>query len=172
MRGSDGKLCFSEKERGKVWKDYMERIMNEENDWDRNAEGDAVEGPVVCVCREEVLQALHEMKTGKVPGPSEVSLLLIASSGGVGIQVMAYICQKVFDGFGMPAEWALRMVVPIFKGKGHIRNCSCHRAMYLLEHAMNVVERVLQKRLHIIVSVNEMKFSLCLREEQLMLYLS
>ena len=32
MRGSDGKLCFSEKERGKVWKDYMERIMNVEND--------------------------------------------------------------------------------------------------------------------------------------------
>ena len=28
MRGSDEKLCFSEKERGKVWKDYMERIMN------------------------------------------------------------------------------------------------------------------------------------------------
>ena len=29
MRGSDGKLCFSEKEIGKVRKDYMERIMNE-----------------------------------------------------------------------------------------------------------------------------------------------
>ena len=28
MRGSDGKLCFSEKERGNVWKDYVERIMN------------------------------------------------------------------------------------------------------------------------------------------------
>ena len=28
--GSDGKLCFCEKERGKVWKDYMERMMNEE----------------------------------------------------------------------------------------------------------------------------------------------
>ena len=60
MRGSDEKLCFSEKERGKVWKDYMERIMNEENDWERNVEGDAVEGPVVCVSREEVLQALNE----------------------------------------------------------------------------------------------------------------
>ena len=36
MRGSDGKLCFSEKERGKVWKDYMERIMKEKNDWDHN----------------------------------------------------------------------------------------------------------------------------------------
>ena len=48
---SDGRQCFSEKEGGKVWKDYMERIMNEENDWDHNVEGDAVEGPVVCVSR-------------------------------------------------------------------------------------------------------------------------
>ena len=37
--------------------------MNEENDWDHNVEGDAVKGPVVCVSREEVLQALNEMKT-------------------------------------------------------------------------------------------------------------
>ena len=59
-RGSDGKLCFSEKERGKVWKDYMERIMNEENEWNYNVEGDAEEGsPVVCVSREEVPQALN-----------------------------------------------------------------------------------------------------------------
>ena len=47
MKRSDGKLCFSEKERGKVWKDYMERIMNDENYFDRNVEGDAEEGPVV-----------------------------------------------------------------------------------------------------------------------------
>ena len=60
MRGSDGKLCFSEKERGKVWKDYMERIMNKENDWDHNVEEDAVQGPAVCVSREEVLKALNE----------------------------------------------------------------------------------------------------------------
>ena len=51
MRGRDGKLCFSEKERGKVWKDYMEMIMNAENDWYDNVDGDAVEGPVVCVIR-------------------------------------------------------------------------------------------------------------------------
>ena len=56
MRGSVGKLCFSEKESGKALKDYMERIMNEGNDWDRNVEVDAVECPVVCASREEVLQ--------------------------------------------------------------------------------------------------------------------
>ena len=36
IRGSDGKVFFCEKERGKVWKDYMEMTMNGENDWDHN----------------------------------------------------------------------------------------------------------------------------------------
>ena len=67
----------------------MERIVNEENYWDHNVEGDAVECPVVCVSREEVLQVLNELNAGKAPGPSEVSMDLIAASGGVGIQVMA-----------------------------------------------------------------------------------
>ena len=50
----------------------MERIMNDDNDWDHNVEGDAVENPLFCVCREKVLQTLNEMKTRKHPGPSEV----------------------------------------------------------------------------------------------------
>ena len=54
MRGSNGKLCFSEKESGEVWVDYIERIMNEENDWDYSV-GDAAEGQVVTVNREGVL---------------------------------------------------------------------------------------------------------------------
>ena len=97
MRGSDGKLYFSEMQEGKVRKDYVERIMNEENDWDRDVEGDAVEDAVVCVSREEVLQALNEIKTGKDLGSLEVALELVAASEGVGVQVMAEICQKVLD---------------------------------------------------------------------------
>ena len=38
MRGGDGKLCHSEKERGKVWNEGMERIMNDKNDCDSNVE--------------------------------------------------------------------------------------------------------------------------------------
>ena len=48
-------------------------------------------------------------------------------------------------------------MVPIIKGKGDIRNCSCYRAVQLLEHGINVVERVLAKRLHRIVHVDEMQ---------------
>ena len=58
----------------------------------------------------------------------------------------------------MPSEWALRIVAPIFKGKGDIRNSSCHRAVKLLKHGMKVVERVIEKRLHSIVIADGMQF--------------
>ena len=48
---------------------------------------------------------------------------------------MAEICQKVLDGFGKPVELSLSIVAPIFKGKGDINDCSCYRAVKLLEHA-------------------------------------
>ena len=57
-------------------------------------EGDAVEGPIVCKSREDVLQTLCDRKTGKTLGPTEVSSELIAASGGIGIQVMDEICQS------------------------------------------------------------------------------
>ena len=51
-------------------------------------------------------------------------------------------------------------MVPIFKGNVNIRNCSCHLAAKLLEHGIKVVERVLEKRLRGIVTINDMKFGL------------
>ena len=58
----------------------------------------------------------------------------------------------------MDFEWALSIVVPIFNGKGDIRNCSCYRGVKLHEHGMKVVKMVLEKRLLAIVTVNEMQF--------------
>ena len=46
MRSSDGRLNFTDKDRGKVWKEHMQRIMNEENERDQNVKAELVEGPV------------------------------------------------------------------------------------------------------------------------------
>ena len=59
MNGRDGKLYLSEKEIDKVWEDYVKSIMNEEDDWDHNVELDAAVGPLVCVCREEVIYMMQ-----------------------------------------------------------------------------------------------------------------
>ena len=59
----------------------------------------------------------------------------------------------------MQAEWGLSIVVPICKGKGDIRKSSCYEAEKTLTHGMKVVEWVLEKRLRIIVFVDEMRSS-------------
>ena len=82
MRGSDRRLNFSKRDRGRVWKEHMERIMNEENEWDQNVLADLLEGPVERVSQEKVVKALGKMKAGKAAGPSEVSVEMIAASGG------------------------------------------------------------------------------------------
>ena len=46
----------------------MERIMNDENDLDQDVEGDALDDPVACVSRNEVVKILTETKSGKYPG--------------------------------------------------------------------------------------------------------
>ena len=51
----------------------MERKTNEVNYCDHNVEGDAVEGPADCVCRDEVVQALKEIKTAKGNDPTDAS---------------------------------------------------------------------------------------------------
>ena len=106
MRGSDGRLNFSEKDKGRVWKEHMERIMNEENEWDQNVQADLVEGPVEKVSREEVVQAVGNMKAGKAAGPSEISVEMITASGEIGIDMMVELCQSVLDGRRIPDEWA------------------------------------------------------------------
>ena len=45
----------------------------------------------------------------------------------------------------MPVEWALSILFSFFMWKGGIKNCSCYRAVKLLEHCMKVVEMVLEK---------------------------
>ena len=161
VRGSDGRLSFSENNRGKVWKEHMERIMNKENEWNQNVEADLVEGPVETVRREEVVKAMGEMKAGKAAGPSEVSVEMIVASGEIGIGVMVELCRSMLDGRGMPDEWALSVVLPIFKGKGDAMSCGAHGGrggVKLLEHAMKIEEKVVERRLRGMVKVEEMQF--------------
>ena len=132
----------------------MERIMNEENEWDQSVQADSLEGPVERVSREEV----GKMEAGKAAGPSKVSVEMLVASGEIGIDLMVELCQSMLDGRGIPDEWALSVVVPIFKGKGDAMNCGAYRGVKLLQHAMKIVEKVLGRRMRHMVKVDEMQF--------------
>ena len=50
------------------------------------------------------------------------------------------------------------MIIPIFKGKSDLISCGSYRGVKLLEHAMKIVERVLERRIQTPVNLNEMQF--------------
>ena len=158
MRGGDGRLSFIEEDRARIWKEHMEKIMNEENKWDRMVETDVVEGPVEKLARNEIVEAIQSMKSGKATGPSGVSVEMIVASGEIGAKVMMELCQCVLNGRGMPDEWKTSVIAPIFKGKGDVMRCGSYRGVKLLEHAMKIVERVLERRIRTLINLNEMQF--------------
>ena len=110
-------------------------------------ETDLVEGPVEKVAPNEIVKAIQSMKSGKATGPSEVSMEMIVASGEIGVKVMTELRQQVLDGRGIPEEWKTSVIVPIFKGKDNVMSCGSYRGVQLLEHAMKIVERVLERQI-------------------------
>ena len=54
------------------------------------------------------------------------------------------------------------VIVPLFKGKEDMMDCGAYRGVKVLEHAMKIVERVLEKRLRELVKVDDMQFGFML----------
>ena len=52
------------------WKEYMEKLMNEENEWDHKKSAEVKEGPADCIRMAEVKAVLKKMKMHKAPGLS------------------------------------------------------------------------------------------------------
>ena len=114
-------------------------------------ETDVVEGPVEKVARNETVEAMQKMKSGKATGTSEVSAKMIVASGKIRVKVMIELFQHVLDGRGMSDEWKTSVIVPIFKGKGDVMSCGSYRGVKLLEHVMNIIERVLERRIRTLI---------------------
>ena len=134
----------------------MEKIINVENEWDQMVEVDIIEGPVEGVSDKDVMEAMNKMKLGKAAGPSEINVDMIITSGKFGVRVIKKLCQRVLDGKGMSEEWKTSAVVSVFEGKGDAMDCGAYRGVKLLEHAMKMVEKVLENRIRGLVMIDDM----------------
>ena len=90
------------------------------------------------------MEASKYLKIGMAPASAEVRAEMILASGYVGIRVLMELCHRILDRKVMPEDWATSVVIPIFEGKGDIKNCDMYRGVKLLEHAIKIVERVLE----------------------------
>ena len=51
-------MGFIEEDGAKIWREHLEKIMNEENQWGPMVETDVVKGPVKKVAGNEVVEAM------------------------------------------------------------------------------------------------------------------
>ena len=73
IKYENGNVMVNLEEVLKRWKEYFEKLMNEENNRDpRTEEPEVVNEEVNCVSGEEVKNALRRIKKGKAVGPDEL----------------------------------------------------------------------------------------------------
>src|SRR5450755_4167646 len=98
------------------------------------------------------------MKSEKAAGPSGVVAEMLKAAGDVGVQWMTDLCNAVVREGRIPEDWSRSWMVSIYKGKGDAMECGSYRGIKLLDHAMKVMERVIEARVRDRVKIDEMQF--------------
>ena len=71
------------------------------------------------------------------------------------VRELCGVANGLLMGDSMPESWKRSTVVPSYKGRGHVLECSNYHAIKLLKHGIKVVEHVFQKRLRQMVEIRE-----------------
>ena len=116
LKTDDGNVIVEPEMVKKRWREYTERLMNVENDWDGVMEADMVEGPRERITEEEVKRTIRQMKIGKAAGPSGVVSEMLRAAGQAGIESMTSICNLVVEEGKVPKDWEMSRptLIPIY----------------------------------------------------------
>jgi len=104
----------------------MEKLMNEENDWDHKISAGVKEGPADCIRIDEVAAALKKMKRHKAPGLLGLVAEMIQTTGDIGTQWILALCNAIVREGCIPEDWKSSMVLPIYKGKDDPVECESY----------------------------------------------
>ena len=153
VKDRNGQLLQGEDAR-KRWAEYFESLLNVIDD--RVAEIVAVAGvqvPVMAdendseITKEEVERALKETKTGKAPGVDGISAEMLKEGGVTVVEWLVRVFNICFYLSMCPVDWVLAIIVPLYKGKGDMHECSNFRGISLLSVVGKVYGRVLINRI-------------------------
>ena len=64
LKGDNGELLVSEEQVSDRWREYFEKLLNEENEWNDELSAEYVEGPADMISK-EVRQAIQDLKVRK-----------------------------------------------------------------------------------------------------------
>ena len=158
VKGINGEVIANETLFRKRWEEYFTQLLNEENKRGVLQASDRIEGPELDISEQEVKEALRRMKKGKASGPSGVVSEMFTALGGYGVSWLTEMFRKVWREERMPEEWRKSYLIPIYKQKGDILECGNYRGIKLMEHALKLLERVIDRRVRELVEIKDIQF--------------
>ena len=96
------------------------------------------------ITKEEVKRALNEMKGGKAPGMDGVRVEMLKEGGVTTSEWLVRVFNICFMLSIVPVDW---VIVPLYKGKGDVHECSNFRGISLLNVVGKVYGRILINRI-------------------------
>ena len=73
----------------------MKSLLNEENEWNDELSAEYVEEPADMISKEEVRQAIQDLKVRKAAGPSGVTGEMINAAGEQAVDWLTSICNRI-----------------------------------------------------------------------------
>ena len=159
IKGEDKEVLTRHEDVKKRWKEYFEKLLNEE--FPREEETERVAwnlGMVDLIREEEVWSAVRKMKKKKAVGPDGVPVEVWQVLGDFGVRWLTGFLNKVLVDERIPELWRKSILVPIFKGKGDVQVCGNYRGIKLMCHSMKVWEKVIDKRIRSETAVSKNQF--------------
>lgn len=95
---------------------------------------------------------------GKAAGTSGVVAKMLKAAGDTGIDLMTNLCNTIVAKKTIPTKWDSSIILNCFKIKGHAVELGNYRLLKLIEHAMKVFERIIEKLLRETVTISFMQF--------------
>ena len=97
IKDENGNIMVNSEAVLKRWKEYFEKLMNEENNREPMTEkAEVVNEEVNCVSREKVKTAQRRTKKGKAVGPDELPVEVWKCMGEMGIKFLTRLFNSTF----------------------------------------------------------------------------
>ena len=113
-------------------------------------------GDLKDISGEEVRTELKKVK-GKAQGPDDIPVEAWIALKNKGVKFLVNFFNRLLRREKMPDEWR-SMLIPLYKGKGDIKECGNYRGIKLMSHTIKLWERVIEARIRKEVTIAEQQF--------------
>ena len=152
-------MLMEEKKVKQRSKEYFDNLLNQENSRERREmRTEERERDVEDISEEEVRTALRKMKKRKTKGLDDLPMKAWIALGNKGMYILVNFFNRLLRGEKMPDKWGRSVLVPLYKGKGYIKECGNYRGIKLMSHIIKLWERVIEARIRKEVTIAEQQF--------------